>query len=85
MSLRLVYFAALREELACEQEVLDLPPEVRTLADLRTLLAARGGPWQEALGPHRLVRGAIDQRIAQADQCLAGAAEVAFFPPVTGG
>jgi len=83
--LRLVYFAALREQLGREGESLTVPAEVRTLADLRHALASRDSRWQEALGPHRLVRAAIDQRLASDDEALSDGAEVAFFPPVTGG
>ncbi|MBM3378601.1 MAG: molybdopterin converting factor subunit 1 [Betaproteobacteria bacterium] len=85
MRLRLVYFAALREHLGRDGESLTVPAEVRTLADLRHTLASRDSRWQEALGPHRLVRAAIDQRLASDDEMLSDGVEVAFFPPVTGG
>lgn len=85
MRLRLVYFAALREQLGREGETLMVPAEVRTLADLRSMLAARDPRWHDALGPHRLVRAAIDQRLAGDGDPLSDQSEVAFFPPVTGG
>lgn len=79
------YFASLREQLGCEHEVVELPPTVKTLAELRHWLAARPGPWAEALGPNKALRGAVDLQMCAPDASLAQAREVAFFPPVTGG
>jgi molybdopterin synthase sulfur carrier subunit len=79
------YFASLREQLGCDEETLELPPTVNTLGELRGWLAARDGPWREALGPHKALRGAIDQKMQVETASLRGAREVAFFPPVTGG
>lgn len=81
--IRVRYFAALREALGQGGE------EVRTRAAtptaLRAELAARGGAYAEVLAPGRAVRMALDQVMARGDEPLADGAEVAFFPPVTGG
>ena len=39
----------------------------------------------ERAAPSRRIRAAIDQEFAGWDATIAGAREVAFFPPVTGG
>lgn len=85
MTVKVLYFAALREKLGCAQEELSLPADVRTLGALRELLAARGEAWNLALAPGRNLRAAHNQRMADAATQLADGDEVAFFPPVTGG
>jgi molybdopterin synthase sulfur carrier subunit len=79
------YFASLREALGCDGEHLELPASVDTAGALRDHLRDRGEPWTEAFAEHRTLRVAIDQAMASADTRLHDGAEVAFFPPVTGG
>lgn len=83
MKVRVRYFASLRERLGPEEAV-ELPAG-STVGALRAQLAARGGPHAEVLAPGRPVRCALDQRMCAEAEVLADGAEVAFFPPVTGG
>jgi molybdopterin synthase sulfur carrier subunit len=85
MKLEVLYFAALRERIGMAREACDVPPGVATVADLQRWLAARGAPWSEAFAATTRVRAAVGQTMAQPDTPLANGAEVAFFPPVTGG
>lgn len=85
MKINLRYFASVRESVGTGQETLELPDDVRTLGALRELLAARGGAWAEALGARRPVRMACNQVMCDAATTIQEGAEVAFFPPVTGG
>jgi molybdopterin synthase sulfur carrier subunit len=80
-----LYFARLREALGTGLEQVVLPPGIKTLNGLRSLLIARGGVWAEALGPGRPIRVAVNQDMAAADTPIAEGDEIAFFPPVTGG
>jgi molybdopterin synthase sulfur carrier subunit len=80
-----LYFASLRETLGLGREQLDLPGSVATAADLRVHLCARGGVWAKALAEGAAVRVAVDQSVALPATRLHEGAEVAFFPPVTGG
>ena len=83
MKIRVRYFASLREALGAEETV-----EVHglsTVGALRDHLVARGGPHAEGLARGRAVRPALDQRLCGDDAALRDGAEVAFFPPVTGG
>lgn len=80
-----LYFASLREALQRERETVELPQEVATAGALRGWLRSRGGAWAEALAEHRAVRVAVDHDLAGPDAPLRDGAEVAFFPPVTGG
>jgi molybdopterin synthase sulfur carrier subunit len=83
--LRILYFASLREALGLDREDIDLPDDVQTAAALRDHLSARGGAWTLAFAPDRTLRVAIDQSLATPDARLHDGAELAFFPPVTGG
>lgn len=85
MKIELRYFASLRESLECDEEVVDVPDSVANVNQLREWLAARGQPWSEVLAANRNVRAAVDQTMARGDVALHEGAEVAFFPPVTGG
>lgn len=85
MSMRVLYFAWLRERLGKSSEVLTLPPEVETPRAMVGWLCTMGAPYQKAFADLSLIRCAIDQEFCSIDSKLTGATEVAFFPPVTGG
>lgn len=84
MTIRLLYFASLRESLGTGGEEFDLPSGVSSVAMLRQLLASRGGSWQ-ALTQSQNLRAAVNQSMAGPDTAIKDGDEVAFFPPVTGG
>lgn len=85
LTVQVRYFAALREALG-SGETLQLPAGSR-VADLRAALMARSPAHAERLAPGRAVRCAVAQVMCQDEQqpLPDGGAEVAFFPPVTGG
>jgi len=83
--IKVLYFAALREQLGTAGEELELPAGVATVAALRSHLRGRGGAWERALAEGRLVRMAVNQDMAPPSAALRAGDEVAFFPPVTGG
>jgi molybdopterin synthase sulfur carrier subunit len=83
MKVQVRYFAALREALG-GAEAVDLPAG-STLADLRNTLLARGGRHAEVLARGRALRCALNQVMADEATPVPAGAEVAFFPPVTGG
>jgi molybdopterin synthase sulfur carrier subunit len=83
--LTLKYFASLREALG-PGGALDWTPEGEpTAAALRAWLRAQSDAHARALAPDRAVRVAVDQALADESTPLREGAEVAFFPPVTGG
>lgn len=85
MKLHVLYFAALRERVGCADETVDAPAGIENVAQLRTWLAQRGEPWTAAFAETRRVRAAVDQTMVDDCYALHDGAEVAFFPPVTGG
>lgn len=83
MKVQLRYFASLREALGA-QEAIEVASGT-TLGALRDQLIARGGEHARCLARGRAVRAALDQLMADDAAPLHDGAEVAFFPPVTGG
>jgi sulfur-carrier protein len=84
MTVKVLFFASLRETLGCGSEQVDLPAVVRTVGDLRNHLAQRTEPWP-ALATTRNLRSAVNQSMVAMDAPIRDGDEVAFFPPVTGG
>jgi len=83
--MKLVYFAWVRERVGKAEEVVDLPAGLATVADLLGWLRGRGEEYAYAFEGDGVVRVAIDRVHAKPNASLAGAAEIAFFPPMTGG
>ncbi len=83
MKIQLRYFASIREAIGSGSETLET--SATSLAALRDELIARGGAHAEALARGRAVRVSLNQTMADETAALSEGAEVAFFPPVTGG
>jgi sulfur-carrier protein len=83
MKLRVLYFARLRERFGVAEEALEFGGA--TAAELVAQLQARGGVWAEELAAGRTFRVAVNQEVVALDAALPEHAEVAIFPPVTGG
>jgi sulfur-carrier protein len=78
-----LYFAWLRERIGLGQE--SIATQAETVADLVQQLRAMDDYHAAAFADMRAVRVAVDQVLADFETPLAGAREVAFFPPMTGG
>ena len=85
MSVKLLYFAWVRERIGKPDEVVEPPASVRTVADLVAWLAQRGDEYAYAFENPKVIRAAIDRSHVRPDAMLADAREIAFFPPMTGG
>ncbi|HRJ70361.1 MAG TPA: molybdopterin converting factor subunit 1 [Beijerinckiaceae bacterium] len=83
--MKLVYFAWVRERIGKPDERVDLPAGLTTVADLLAWMQGRGEEYAHAFEKASLIRVAIDKRHVKHDAPLAGAREIAFFPPMTGG
>jgi molybdopterin synthase sulfur carrier subunit len=84
-TVRVLYFARLREALGKDEEQLVLPEGVATIGQLAEFLRQRGTTWAAELGAGRAVRVAVNQDMADPETAIHGGEEIAFFPPVTGG
>ncbi|PXA99116.1 molybdopterin converting factor subunit 1 [Nostoc sp. 3335mG] len=85
MTIEVLYFAWVREAIGMDGERVDPPATVATVADLIDWLAARGDGHATAFESRARLRAAVDQAFVPLDTPIAGAREVAIFPPVTGG
>ena len=78
-----LYFAWVRERIGMPKESVESAAE--TVADLVEELRSREERYKAAFSDMSSVRVAVDQKLVDIDTPLAGAREVAFFPPMTGG
>ena len=85
MSLKVLYFAWVRERVGKAEEVLEPPAGVATVGELMTWLAGRSEEYAHAFENPKVIRAAIDRNHVRADASIAGIGEIAFFPPMTGG
>ncbi len=83
--MRLIYFAWVRERIGKPDEDVELPAGVETVADLLRWLRARGDGYEQALQYPEVIRVAINQEHVGHREKIAGAREIALFPPMTGG
>lgn len=83
--MRLLYFAWLREKTGIAEEEVDLPSDLATIGDVLRWQKTRGEAFAAAFERDHVIRAAIDQTHARNNTAIAGAREIAFFPPVTGG
>ena len=82
--MKVVYFAWLRERIGLSEEVVEADG-LATVADLVAHLRAASEAHALAFEDMAAVRVAVNMKVADYDAPLAGATEVAFFPPMTGG
>lgn len=83
MKVHIKYFASIREAIGMAGE--DVETHAATLAALRSELVARDGAYAQCLAAGRALRMAQNQVMADDSAVLLEGAEIAFFPPVTGG
>jgi molybdopterin synthase sulfur carrier subunit len=83
--MKALYFAWVRERVGRAEEELNPPPTVETVGDLVAWLSGRGEGYARAFDKPAGVRAALDRVHVRRDASIAGAKEVAFFAPMTGG
>jgi molybdopterin synthase sulfur carrier subunit len=82
---KLLYFAWVRERVGKAEELVEPPAEIKTVGELVNWLAGRGDEYAHAFENRKVIRAAIDRAHVRLDARIAGAQEIAFFPPMTGG
>jgi len=83
--MKFVYFASVREAIGCDEEDIDLPSHVNTIARCTAWLADRDPRYALAFEHPEKLRFALDQEMTSANAQIGDAKELAIFPPVTGG
>jgi len=83
--MKVKYFAWVRERVGLAEEMVEPPASVRTVDDLIGWLSGRGEAYAYAFEKPKVIRAAIDHAHVKSDAAIAGAREIAFFPPMTGG
>jgi sulfur-carrier protein len=83
--MRVLYFAWVRDAVGVDEEQVDLPGAVASVADVVAHLTTMSGGHARAFAELGRIRCALDQKIVPLDAPLGDAGELAFFPPVTGG
>ncbi len=83
--MKVLYFAWVRQRTGVSEETVEVPEAVTTVGELASHLAQRDDGYAAAFENMGVIRAAVDQEHVGLDHPLAGAREVAFFPPVTGG
>jgi len=83
--MKVKYFAWVRERVGLAEGMVEPPVNVRTVNDLIWWLSARGEAYAYAFEKPKVIRAAIDHTHVKPDAMIAGAREIAFFPPMTGG
>lgn len=83
--MRLVYFASVREAIGIAEEQCELPSHVMTVQDTVRWLADQSPAYAAAFADTDKLRFALDQNIVTDRALIGNGAELAIFPPVTGG
>lgn len=83
--MKVKYFAWVRERIGKTEEIIVPPATVATVGELIAWLSRRGEAYAYAFEKPRVIRAAIDHIHVKKDAAIAGAREIAFFPPMTGG
>ena len=83
--MKVLYFAWIRERVGKAEEEINPPASVNTVAELMEWLGKRGEEYAYAFENRKVIRAAIDRLHVRPDAKIAGAREVALFPPMTGG
>ncbi len=83
--MKILYFARFRQIIGRGSDEVAVPETVTTVGALLDHLVATDERCAEAFANRKIVRAAVDQNHVDFEHVLAGAREVAFFPPVTGG
>lgn len=83
--MKILFFARMKQIAGRGEVDIDIPPDVKTISALVDLLKTHDEGLAHVFADMRIVRAAINRKHVQLDALIAGAEEIAFFPPVTGG
>ncbi len=79
------YFAWIKDKVGCEEEEINLPPEVTTVGMLIDWLSRRGSQYEEAFEFIEVIKVVVNQSYVQNNHVIKDDDEVIFIPPIAGG
>ena len=82
--IHLKFFASLADRIGLDEEQLDIPPTITNVGELKNLLAERDSNWLSAMTDPS-IKCAVNHQLANETFAIEHHAEIAFFPPMTGG
>ena len=82
--IKVVFFAALREQLNCAELSLGADESTNSIAKVKQLLVEQNPKWQDTFSNASLL-SAVNHEMVDSSHPVKSGDEVAFFPPVTGG
>lgn len=85
MSVKILYFASLKDKVLKGEDSLELPEDVTTVEDLINYLSENDEALKAAFEEMPRLRFAVNQEMAKESTEIKDGDEIAFFPPVTGG
>ena len=85
MTIKLRYFAWVRERVGKTEEDVEVPAGIATVGELMVWLSSRGEEYAHAFANPKVIRAAIDRTHVRPQTAIGTASEIAFFPPMTGG
>jgi sulfur-carrier protein len=83
--MKVKYFAWVRERVGKAEEEIEPPASVATVDDLIAWLSEKDEAYAHAFEKKSVIRAALDRAHVPHQTKIAGAKEIAFFPPMTGG
>jgi sulfur-carrier protein len=83
--MKVVYFAWLRERIQRPEEEIAFPASVTTVREALAYLSGLDENYAYAFEKPEIIRAALDKKHVKPEALIAGAQEIAFFPPMTGG
>ena len=81
--IKIVFFAALREQLDCAELSLSAD-DVQTVNDVKQHSSDKNSQWRQTFSNASLL-SAVNHDMVDGSHLVKSGDEVAFFPPVTGG
>jgi molybdopterin converting factor subunit 1 len=81
MKIRILFFATLRDYVDAKMIDLEVPADI-TVAELKRLLVSR---YPKMIPAQNSIMAAINREFAADEQVIPLEAEIALFPPVSGG
>jgi len=83
--MKISYFARTREQIGRDEDIIELPDHIITIADVIVYLREQNDIYKQALNDSKFLRFALDNEMAVIETSIKDGTELAIFPPVTGG